>query len=254
MPETPSHARWRIAQLITCLTIATLAVCGWVLPASRALWDAWDMNAFYFFNGWLAAGEGMQIFWAILSTRTFDMLSQVTLVLLFIHFIRAGGKADIFRRLSVALFILITGLIFIQLQKHFALPRYSPSLTLTPVLDLNLLVPWLSAKVGAKDTFPSDHGTGMFIITSFLWFFAGRRYGLPAALLTVLFCLPRLVAGAHWLSDILVGSFTVSVMAYALCLATPLHARPLILIERAMDCFPRIKKLGGRILCYKLAA
>jgi putative membrane protein len=42
--------------------------------------------------------------------------------------------------------------------------------------------------------------------------------------LSVVMLLPRMVVGAHWLSDITVGSFAISLFALGWLLATPLHA------------------------------
>ena len=58
-----------------------------------------------------------------------------------------------------------------------------------------------------------------------LRFFVRNFWSLAAALLVVFFSLPRLIAGAHWLSDILVGGVSIALVTLAFGLYTPLLNR-----------------------------
>ncbi len=49
-------------------------------------------------------------------------------------------------------------------------------------------------------------------------------YGLLAALFAIFFTLPRLMSGAHWLTDDLVGAVSLGTLILAWLFATPLHA------------------------------
>ena len=70
----------------------------------------------------------------------------------------------------------------------------------------------------------------LIIFTSMVWFFAGRTYGLVMVVLAAFLMLSRMVVGAHWLTDNLVGFAYVSLIALSWILATPLHARLIRLV------------------------
>jgi membrane-associated phospholipid phosphatase len=57
----------------------------------------------------------------------------------------------------------------------------------------------------------------------FFWYYGGRRFGLVCLFMTVIFSLPRLIGGAHWLTDDLVGGGFITLLAMSWLLATPLQ-------------------------------
>ena len=56
------------------------------------------------------------------------------------------------------------------------------------------------------------------------WLYAGGRIGRLAVVVAIIFLAPRLVVGAHWASDILVGSAGVCLVSLSLAIATPVQA------------------------------
>jgi hypothetical protein len=50
-----------------------------------------------------------------------------------------------------------------------------------------------------------------------------RRTAPWAWLLAAILVLPRLVGGAHWLTDILIGSGSMALVSISLLMATPVH-------------------------------
>ena len=71
----------------------------------------------------------------------------------------------------------------------------------------------------------------------FFWHYGGRRYGLPFVVLTVVFSLPRIVVGAHWLTDDLVGSGFFALLGIGLLFATPLKDTMLAILEPIVRLF-----------------
>jgi hypothetical protein len=55
-----------------------------------------------------------------------------------------------------------------------------------------------------------------------------------AGLLAFALVWPRMISGAHWITDLLVGSASVALVAWALALATPLAACSVMLIARVL--------------------
>ena len=60
--------------------------------------------------------------------------------------------------------------------------------------------------------FSGDHGLMLIIFAAFVWRYAGFRYFAAAVLLTIIFSLPRIMAGAHWFSDIMAGSLSLALI------------------------------------------
>ena len=55
-------------------------------------------------------------------------------------------------------------------------------------------------------------------------YFGNRRLRITAWLVATIGILPRFVSGAHWATDIVVGSGTMALVVSALVFATPAHA------------------------------
>ena len=71
-----------------------------------------------------------------------------------------------------------------------------------------------------------------------MWLFAKPKYRLAIVGITILFSLPRLIGGAHWFSDDLVGGVFLALFSVAWVCYTPLGA----------FC---IKKLSSLYVCHK---
>ena len=62
----------------------------------------------------------------------------------------------------------------------------------------------------------------LIIFAAFVWRYAGLRYFAAAVLLIIIFSLPRIMAGAHWFSDIMAGSLSLALITVPWILLTPL--------------------------------
>jgi len=238
---------WNVKGIAIGATLAALLAVSWLLPGGHAWWDALDAKIFYALNGVVAENKTAQVFWAFANTKYADVLMGLVLLLPYMHFIRRGGEKELPGRCAVGLFFALYVVICILISKSLAPHNESPSLVLTPVWNLNELVPWLKAKVQADSTFPSDHGITLLLLAVMVWHFAGPRYGRVQTMLAALFCLPRMVSGAHWLSDMAVGSALVTIIAATLALATPLGAS-LIVICRRIVGLPPVARLCHLLL------
>ena len=123
------------------------------------------------------------------------------------------------------------------------MPRFSPSHSLQPLHDLTLMVPWAHAKVLGKNTFPSDHTVVLWTAATFIVYYTGRRFGPIAVVLATIACMPRLVAGAHWLSDMVVGGAAVILISMSIALATPIQKTVVAWMRRMLSRMPKIEAL-----------
>jgi membrane-associated phospholipid phosphatase len=92
-------------------------------------------------------------------------------------------------------------------------------------------VPGVFAKDTASDSFPGDHGLILLLFAGFVSYFMPRIYGIIAVVMMILFTMPRLMGGSHWLTDEIVGALAIGVMTLSWVLATPLHSIALDKIE-----------------------
>jgi undecaprenyl-diphosphatase len=79
-------------------------------------------------------------------------------------------------------------------------PLHAEGLELT---RLSLLTPGV---LRADSSFPSDHAMMFFAIAGSVWFYARGVAALLFLHAIVMICLPRLVLGFHWLSDLVAGA------------------------------------------------
>ena len=84
----------------------------------------------------------------------------------------------------------------------------------------------------SKDSFPGDHGMMLLIFASFMWRYFGRRAFAIALVIFVVFAFPRVMIGAHWFTDIAVGSLTAVLIGAPWVLMTPLSDKVITLFER----------------------
>lgn len=61
----------------------------------------------------------------------------------------------------------------------------------------------------------------LMVFTVFMLRYLGKRAFAIALLITVIFSMPRLMIGAHWFTDIMVGSLSVVLVGASWLLMTP---------------------------------
>lgn len=219
---------WYPLPFFLCHLFALLIYGSWLFEPTRALWNALDSELFFLLNGLLADGDQWPTFWAAANTKTADIVIGLVMILFFFLFIFTGPKTLRIERLSM--FGIMCGMILLSQDgglvnlytRIIAVVRPSPSLVLEPVYRLSELVPHIKAKDASYSSFPGDHAIVTMIWVGCISFFASWRWGVAATLIGALILLPRMVAGAHWLSDNLVGSSLLVLLMVAWILCTPL--------------------------------
>jgi membrane-associated phospholipid phosphatase len=101
----------------------------------------------------------------------------------------------------------------------------SPTMVIDDSIRLSKEIPWMKIKDGSSKSFPGDHGTTALLFAASFSYLAGWRLGILASFYAAFLCMPRLITGAHWLSDVLVGSGTITMIFLSWAFCTPLFSR-----------------------------
>ena len=215
--------------LLRILLAIFLPLSLFILP-TRHLWQMFDSSIYTWCNTSVAYHPIQRVFWAFANIKITDLFGAFFLGGCFFIYIREVDGYERRKRVAHLLYALVWFEITILLSKqclnpildHLRLWRRSPSLVLSDGFALSKLVSWRKIKDHAYSSFPGDHATIVFLWCSFLWFFAGRARGLLAFCCCPLFLLPRVISGAHWASDIVVGSAAIVILAMTVATYPPL--------------------------------
>ena len=72
----------------------------------------------------------------------------------------------------------------------------------------------------------------LLIFSAIMLRYFGRKAFAIALIIFVVFAFPRVMIGAHWFTDIVVGSLSVALIALPWCLMTPLSDGIIALFDR----------------------
>jgi Kdo2-lipid A phosphotransferase len=222
--------QWRPYMLIFANLLGVVLFATWLLEPTRSLWMELDNWVFWAINNSLAEGQTWQWLWAITNHRLFDLVAMASMLLLYSHRSLIGDRENVNRYIAIGVLLLLTALIASQIGKALPIERISGTFEYPEALRISQLVP-VAAKDTAIDSFPGDHGLILLLFAGFVSFFMPRSYGIIAFIMMVAFTLPRLMSGAHWLTDEIVGALSIGIILLSWILATPLHRWALDMIE-----------------------
>lgn len=217
--------------LISANLFAVLLFASWLLDPTRSLWMELDNWAFWAMNNSLAQGRAWQWFWAITNNRFFDLVPAACMLILYSHCSLGKDRQNLNRYIAIGILMLITILLASQFGKALPIERPSATFAFPEALRISQLVPEIITKDTSGDSFPGDHGLVLLLYAGFVGFFMPRIYGAIATIMMVLFTLPRLMSGAHWLTDEIVGAVAIGAVILSWLLATPLYAITIIRLE-----------------------
>jgi membrane-associated phospholipid phosphatase len=219
-----------VKSLVWLHLAAAILIVSWIWPVSRMWWDQLDEATFRLLNGSLHLGESWQYFWALANHRSVDLLSGGVSALVVLWWLW-GHPREIQNKRCAALGGLAVTLLVIPFTAHIIIKfvldfqRHSPSLVIDGALRLNELVPSFETKDISIYSFPGDHAFILFTIGLFYCFLAPRKIVVAAWIIAVIFMLPRLVGGAHWLTDDVIGGLAPALIVVSWQLSTPLGCR-----------------------------
>ncbi|MEL0553898.1 MULTISPECIES: phosphatase PAP2 family protein [Enterobacteriaceae] len=209
--------------LILLLNAAGFALfLSWYLPANHGFWFPLDSAIFHFFNQSVGTNHAWAWLLAIINNRAFDGCSLLAMGCLMLSFWLKEQSAGRRRIVIIGLVMLLSAVIINQLAQHLMpVKRASPSLSFSGIVKVSDVVSF-PTKDASKDSFPGDHGMMLLIFAAFMWRYFGRRALAIALAIFVIFAFPRVMIGAHWFTDIAVGSLTALLIGAPWVLLTPL--------------------------------
>lgn len=219
--------------LILLLNAAGLALfLSWYLPVNHGFWFPIDSGIFHFFNEQLVKSQAILWLVAITNNRAFDGCSLLAMGCLMLSFWLKEDAAGRRRIIIIGLVMLLTAVVINQLaQGLMPVKRSSPSLFFPDIHRVSELLN-ISTKDASKDSFPGDHGMMLLIFASFMLRYFGKKAFAIALIIVVVFAFPRVMIGAHWLTDIVIGSLSAVLIGVPWCLMTPLSDRLIALFDR----------------------
>ena len=224
-----------MSKFIPFYLIGGLIALSWATLPGHGPWDRWDLATFQLVNGWLGESARWADLVAITNNRLFDLVALGCMgLILATCFFRAQG--DTRRRLVAMGIVMLLGALAInQLGHLLPISRPSPTLMVDGALRLTELST-IPTKDSAGDSFPGDHALFLMIFAGFALRYLPRRAAVVAVLMVPLFSAPRILAGAHWLTDVYVGALCLALICLPPLLLTPLSER---LIDRLAPRLPR---------------
>ena len=153
---------------------------------------------------------------AITNNRAFDVISLLAMGLLYLYFYLKQDAAGRRRLVITGVVMLLTAVVLNQLGHLLPVKHPSPTLTFDNI-----------HRVSEADRHPDQgrfrrqlprrprHDADYF--SCFMLRYFGRGAFAVALLITLVFSLPRVMIGAHWFTDIAVGSLSVVLVGASWC-------------------------------------
>jgi membrane-associated phospholipid phosphatase len=187
-----------------------------------------DIKIAYFFNNLIRFNDWMRNPIAYLNSKSGNWLYDAVIAFFILPYIIRGGRKKWLERFITTLLIVALSLMcyflfnrFITRKLHFL--SISPSGELTDIFRLSSVIKWVKIKELSHISYPSDHGSTIFMFILSVYYLMGYKIALIATLASIPFALPRMVVGAHWPSDLILGSLPLALFNTAWFFLTPIY-------------------------------
>ena len=215
----------KIIGLALCNVLGIALFLSWDLPPLHGFWYVPDCDIFFLFNHWIATSEAFCYFVAFTNLRPFDAVAFLFMLGIFCYHYRRQDANG--RRWMIAMGLTMVVAIIIEKQFDMAMNFHRPSPTKyfldagVPVVKVSELTGW-PAKDYAGASFPGDHGMMLLIFTCFMLRYFGKKTFFACLAVFVAFSLPRMMSGAHWMTDVVEGAGSIACVVLSWMLLTPM--------------------------------
>ncbi len=209
----------------------------------KEFWAGLDKHVFYFFNDRLVPGSWVLPVTAYTNKRVFDVISFLAMGALYFYYFRQRDNRGKRTMIALGVCMLLTGIIIKQCGNLLPIAHPSPTYTFENVNRLTQLTD-IVTKDASRNSFPGDHGMMLMLFAAFVARYFGGRAFAVAALFVVVFSLPRIMSGAHWFSDIYMGSLAICCIILGWLLLTPASDRIAAWLEKLIPSW--LYPPGGR--------
>lgn len=216
---TSNSYKWILVSAI----ISCLLLISWMIPATRLLWDYLDAVTYLSMHHFFLQTDFSQKFWAIMNSRIADNLSHAIFIIILVRYIFSDKGQYIKKRTIQVIFVLIAVILSVvaskmvqhELSNHMSIKRDSPSIVLGHEVALSKVLPGLeNVKDSSNRSFPGDHAMTLILLCGFIFCLTNKTSLRVAAIITaIIFLMPRLISGGHWITDLIMGSFPIAIFA-----------------------------------------
>ena len=214
--------------ILLCNVFGIALFSWWYLPIGRDFWFTVDSNIFMFFNHLLTQSQAFLYLVAFTNLRPFDAVAFLAMLGIYVYHYRKLDTAGRRWLLCMGAAMLVGAVfdkVFTETLSHvLGLERASATKYLTAAgWDVSRVseLSGLPCKDWSSSSFPGDHGMFLLIFVCFAARYLGRRAGLAALAVFIVFSLPRIMSGAHWFTDVAVGSVSAISILMSWYLLTP---------------------------------
>lgn len=214
----------KLLQIIFCNAIGATLFLSWYLPPDHGFWFSIDKAVFFHFNAYLTSSRPFLYFVAFTNFRAFDITAFLCMLLIFLYYFFQQDRKGKRRILCIGITMLLSAVVIKLIDGRLDFHRLSPSVYFAgihePVNFVSEMTGW-NVKDRSATSFPGDHGMMLLIFTAFMARYFGRKAFLAGTTICILFSLPRIMSGAHWFTDVAVGSLSFVLIIMSWILLTP---------------------------------
>lgn len=208
-------------KIILAINVAALALfLSFYFNQYNGFWFELNSNIFFYFNKIIGESSEFVKFLAYTNNRAFDVIAFLAMGFLFLyHFVKQDAQG-MRRMFAIGLLMLLTAVLIKLMGRFIPVDNASPTLYFKGINRLSELSS-IPTKDASSDSFPGDHGMMLMIFAAFMWRYFGLRTFLIASIIVIVFSMPRIAAGAHWFTDVYVGSLSIASFCLSWLLLTP---------------------------------
>jgi len=235
--------QWRLKPLLITHLLIAVGFITLFSPLTHGFWQAIDLYFFKMLNNTLHWARPWQVLWALANHKYADWIEDIVIIIFSYMYIRNGVKEQKLYRISQILFILLYSAFIIAFVNKtvfhdwIKISRDSPTLVVDSCIKLSEHISWLKIKDGSTKSFPGDHATTAIIFGATFIYLGSRKMKIFASIYAVFLCLPRMILGAHWLTDVIIGSGSIALFFLIWAVCSPISERSIKAIERCLNLF-----------------
>lgn len=240
MGQNKRLKNWNLKALLIPPCLIGILFLSWQIPLTRPFWDFLDDSLFAYLNPWIQQNRFWQNFWAFNGSWVMDWVHDLAMLFFFLIPLYAAPKHQKNQKAAELVFSILLLLFVIGVVNGTLFPEFlhtkrdSPTISDPSAFRLSTVVSWIPVKDHSYSSFPGDHGTFSMTFTCLIFYLLGPKKGLYAIFYAIFFCLPRLICGAHWFTDIFLGSLPLAILATSICFGTPLAKWMIALFEKGI--------------------
>ncbi len=211
----------RLMSILVLNALGLALFFSWYLPENHGFWFTVDKTIFYWFNDRLVTNKALLWLVATTNFRPFDAVSLLAMGGLYYSFWHRETPQGRRRLLAIGVAMLLAAVVLNQLGHLIPVSHVSPTKFFPDVNHVTKLT-GIPTKDASADSFPGDHGMMLMIFACFMLRYFGRRAFFIAVAIVFVFATPRIMIGAHWFTDVTVGSLSVVLVGMSWWLITPI--------------------------------